>query len=139
MSRFDIILATVPMVADEPNLDWLGPILATTGSVIVALIGAASIIWRRRQDRQEELADKDAESQRAVQPKVTDGWEEVRKARAEATTYYNLYRFFESAFYTTRNALRAVVQWVRVDRPDHVFEKDVVDALALKPPDTPSE
>ena len=72
----------------------------------------------------------------AAQPKITDGWEEVRKARLEATNYYNLYRTFENLFYTVFTALRHLARMVRSAHPDHEFDKDIVDALAVVPPGT---
>ena len=122
--------------ATETQPDYLGPILATIGVVIVALIQGVSVVWRRRQDRRDAKEDKTEDAVLAVQPKVIDGWEEVRKARAEATTYYNLYRTFENLFYLVQGALRHLVRSVRDAHPDQEFAPDVVEALAAQPPDT---
>ena len=121
-----------PITNAPPNLDWLGPAILATGSVIVAIVGGVSLIWRRRQDRQ----DKTQEVETALQPKVTDGWEEVRQARAEATSYYNLYRLFENLFYVVWSALRHLARRDREIDKDRVFEQDIIDALAIVPPDT---
>lgn len=118
------------------NLDWLGPAVTAIGGVLIAAIGGVSLVWRRRQDRKDQVEDRKADAVIAVQPKVTDGWEEVRKARAEATTYYNLYRAFENLYYIVADALRKLARSVRDAHPEEVFDKDVVDALALKPPET---
>lgn len=118
------------------NLDWLGPTVTAIGGVLIAAVGGISLVWRRRQDRKDQVEDKKADAVIAIQPKVTDGWEEVRKARAEATTYYNLYRAFENLYYIVADALRKLARSVRDAHPEEVFDKDVVDALALKPPET---
>ena len=106
------------------------------GGVLVAAVGGVSLVWRRRQDRKDNLEDKVADAAIAAQPKITDGWEEVRKARLEATNYYNLYRTFENLFYTVFTALRHLARMVRSAHPDHEFDKDIVDALAVVPPGT---
>lgn len=118
------------------NLDWLGPTVTAIGGVLIAAVSGISLVWRRRQDRKDQVEDKKADAVIAIQPKVTDGWEEVRKARAEATTYYNLYRAFENLYYIVADALRKLARSVRDSHPEEVFDKDVVDALALKPPET---
>ena len=115
-----------------PNLEWLGPVAGTLGTIVVATIGAISIVWRRKQDRRDAQEDQLAGNQ----PKVTDGWEEVRTARLEASNYYNLYRTFENLFYTVFSALRHLAQKTRHDHPQEVFAPDVLDALAIVPPDT---
>jgi len=118
------------------NLDWLGPTVTAIGGVLIAAVSGISLVWRRRQDRKDQVEDKKADAVIAIQPNVTDGWEEVRKARAEATTYYNLYRAFENLYYIVADALRKLARSVRDSHPEEVFDKDVVDALALKPPET---
>ncbi len=120
------------MDVDPSNLEWLGPIVTAIGSVVVAAVAGAATVYRRRQDRQEHTED----AELSLQPKVTDGWEEVRQARQEATTYYNLYRVFENMYYTVAAALRHLARTIHAAHPDQKFDKDVVDALALKPPDT---
>ena len=117
------------------NLDWLGPAITSIGAFIVAAIGGISLVWRRRQDRQEEQADRITDAELASQPKVTDGWDEVRAARLEASNYYNLYRTFENLFYTVFSALRHVTRSVRDAHPEEELPKDVLDALAIVPPD----
>lgn len=126
--------APIPPGAD--NLSWLGPAVTAIGGVLVAMVGGASIVWRRRQDRKEVAIDRQADAEQAAQPKITDGWEEVRKARTEASQYYNLYRAFENLFYTAFGALRHLARTVRDAHPDQPLDKDVVDALAIVPPDT---
>lgn len=118
-----------------PGLDWLGPVVTAGGGIVVAMVGGASLVWRRSQDRKDHTQDKHFDAEIATQPKITDGWEEVRRARAEATTYYNLYRAFEHLYYTVASALRKLVRKVRDHHPQEQFDKDVVDALALKPPE----
>ena len=122
--------------ATPPDIGWLGPVATAGGGVIVAMIGGASIVWRRRQDRRDAVDDRHLDAEIAVQPRVTDGWEEVRKARAEATTYYNLYRAFEHLYYTCASALRKLARRVRDHHPEEEFDADIVAALALKPPET---
>jgi hypothetical protein len=125
------------MAADTPpDLNWLGPVVTAIGGVLVAAVGGASLIWRRSQDRKDAKEDKAVDAEIAVQPKVTDGWEEVRKARAEATTYYNLYRVFENLYYTVAAALRHLARRVRDSHPEQEFDKDVIEALAIEPPQT---
>jgi hypothetical protein len=121
---------------NEGDLTWLGVVVTAVGSLLVAVVGAISLVWRRRQDRKDQVEDKVTDAAIAVQPKVIDGWEEVRKARAEATRYYNLYRVFEELYYTVASAFRKLAKSVRDRHPDEEFDKDVVEALALKPPET---
>ena len=128
--NLEVIVPVQPL-----NLDWLGPTISAIGAFIVAVIGSISLIWRRRQDRQEALTDRVTDSELAAQPKVTDGWDEVRAARLEASNYYNLYRTFENLFYTVFSALRHVTRTVRDAHPDEELPKDVLDALAIVPPD----
>ena len=117
------------------NLEWLGPIVTAVGGVIVAIIGGIAMIWRRRQERQDEQEDRAEEATASTQPKVVDGWSEVRAARAEATKYYNLYRTFEDMYFTVISALRGLVRSVREAHPEQKFSKEVVDALAVKGPE----
>lgn len=128
---FPILSADTP-----PDLNWLSTIVTAAGGVIIAMVGGASLVWRRRQDRKDAIADKKTDAEIAVTPKVTDGWEEVRLARAEASQYYNLYRLFENLFYTAFSALRHLARRVHEAHPDQKFDKDIVDALAIVPPDT---
>jgi len=118
------------------DLNWLGPVVTSLGAIVVATIGGVSIAWRRKQDRNDALEDKQSDSAAASQPNITDGWEEVRQARMEATRYYNLYRGFEDAFYVVSTALRRLVRSTRTAHSEFVFEQDVLDALAVVPPDT---
>jgi hypothetical protein len=113
------------------NLDWLGPVVTTAGVVIVGAITGVSAIIRRRQDRQESLEDKIIDKE----PSEKDGWAEVREARAEATKYYKLYRAFEDMYYAVASALRHLARSVHDAHPEKALGKDVVDALAIKPPD----
>lgn len=123
----------VPYIpAAPPDLEWLGPVAGALGTVVVATIGAISIVWRRKQDRRDVQDDRLA----GDAPKVTDGWDEVRAARLEASNYYNLYRTFENLFYTVFSALRHLAQKTREAHPDEVFAPDVLDALKTVPPDT---
>ena len=126
----DVLVPVQPV-----NLDWLGPTITSIGAFIVALIGGISLAWRRRQDRQDSQSDRVTDAELASQPKVTDGWDEVRAARLEASNYYNLYRTFENLFYTVFSALRHVTRSVRDAHPTEEFAKDVLDALAIVPPD----
>lgn len=125
-----------PITNAPTGLEWLGPAVSVIGGVMVALIGGISLIWRRRQDRKEAIADKQADTESAIRPKVTDGWEEVRAARLETSMYYNLYRTFENLFYTVFSALRHLARVTRDTNPETVFEKDITDALAVVPPET---
>lgn len=118
--------------AFAPNLDWLGPVAGALGAIVVALIGGISIVWRRRQDKKDLAEDRISDSA----PKITDGWEEVRAARQEASRYYSLYRTFENLYYTAFSALRHLARKNRDTRPDEAFDQDVIDALATDPPDT---
>jgi hypothetical protein len=127
-----------PINANPPDLNWLGPSILATGSILVALIGIVSLILGKRQDRKNKAAEQQGEAAIAVQPKITDGWEEVRTARAEATEYYKLYRTFENLFYVVFGALRHLARLFRTKNPDEPFDQDIVDALAVIPPDTDS-
>ena len=120
----------------NPAFGWLGPLVSSIGAILVAGIGVASLLWRRRLDRKDLEQDRTIEAEIAGQPKVTDGWEEVRAARLEASTYYNLYRTFENLFYTVFSALRHLARSTRDEHPDQQFDQDVIDALAIIPPDT---
>lgn len=123
------------LVAAEPdNLGWLGPVVTTAGAIVVAALGTVGLVWRRRQDRHAEVEDAARAAEAAKEPTETDGWAEVRAARAEATKYYNLYVFFRNLFYDVQSALRHLVRKIRDAHPDMELDKDVVDALALKPP-----
>lgn len=122
--------------ATPPDMSWLGPTVSAIGGVLIAMVGGISLVWRRRQDRKDAAIDRTADAEIAAQPKVTDGWEEVRQARLEASTYYNLYRTFENLFYTAFSALRHLARTIRDAHPEQKFDKDVVDALAIVPPDT---
>jgi hypothetical protein len=119
-----------------PNLQYLGILVPAVGAFLIALTGLVSNVWRRRQDRKDALEDKNADANIAAQPKITDGWEEVRKARLEATLYYNLYRAFENIFYTVFGAFKHLVRDTRNAHPDHEFSKDILDALKVDIPDT---
>jgi len=130
------LLAPDDVVTNAPDMGWLGPVVTAIASVLVATIGGVSLAWRRRQDRRETLEDKAADAATAAQPKVTDGWEEVRRARQEASNYYNLYRAFENLYYIVLGALRHLARTVRLEHPDQKFDQDIVDALAAVPPDT---
>jgi len=140
MLRLLLVLATTPPDNSDgvggPDLSWLGPTVTAIGLVLVAIISGISTVWRRRQDRKDIVKDKSLDAAIAVQPKVTDGWEEVRLARAEASAYYNLYRNFENLFYTAFGALRHLARTYRDANPTAVLDKDVADALAIVPPDT---
>lgn len=114
-----------------PNLDWLGPTVTSVGAVIVATIGAVSILRRRRLDRQDKADDVALEKA----PSETDGWAEVRAARAEASRYYRLYRVFEDLYYIAHSALRHLVRNVHDAHPDQTLGDDVVKALAARPPE----
>lgn len=131
------ILPVAPS-ADTVDLSWLGPAVTAIGTVMVATVGGISLVWRRRQDRKDAMQDKTVDAEIAAQPKITDGWEEVRKARLEASNYYNLYRVFENLYYTTQSALRQLARMVRTAHPQQELDQDVVDALAIVPPDTTS-
>lgn len=115
--------------AQTDNLSWLGPVVLTTGSIIVALLGTIGLVWRRRQDADQHSAD-------LVAGKTFSEKEEadaLEQARGQATKYYNLYVFFRGLFYDVQQALRHLVRKLRDAHPDMELEKDVVDALALKP------
>ncbi|MEO5921706.1 MAG: hypothetical protein ABIQ01_11260 [Pseudolysinimonas sp.] len=117
-------------LATEPDsLAWLGPVVLTSGSIIVALLGTIGLIWRRRQDRHDAVADQKVSKQASE----SDEWDEVRVARAEATKYYNLYVFFRNLFYDVQAALKHLVRKLRDAHPDMELDQDAVDALALKP------
>jgi hypothetical protein len=121
-----------PINTNPPDLSWLGPTITAGGAVVVGLIALFSILWSNRQKHKDTMVEKATDQQ----PTITDGWDEVRKARAEATTYYNLYRTFEDLFYRVWGALRHLVRTTRDVHPDQKFDPDVVDALAIVPPDT---
>lgn len=121
-----------PINENPPDLSWLGPTIAAGGGVIVGLIALISVLWSNRQKHKEAMVEKTADSQ----PTITDGWEEVRRARDEASEYYKLYRIFENLFYTVMSALRHLARVFRASQPDAVLDKDIVDALAIVPPDT---
>ena len=127
---------TDPADSGGPDLSWLGPAVLATGSVLVALIGILSLIIKSRQDRKAAKSAAEDQAEIAVQPKVTDGWEEVRAARLEATKYYNLYRAFEDLYYVVSSALRHLARNVRDAHPEQVFDKDIAEALAVVPPET---
>ena len=135
------LIALVSMMAEfpasnAPDMAWLGPVVTVLGGVLVAAVGGVSLVWRRRQDHKDALEDKAVDAKIAIQPKITDGWEEVRAARLEASKYYNLYRTFENLFYTVFTALRHLARAVRTAHPDHQFDQDIVEALAVVPPGT---
>lgn len=119
-----------------PDLSWLGPTIAAAGGSLVGLIALISVLLGKRADRKNAAAAAVEQKDIAVTPKITDGWEEVRKARSEATQYYNLYRAFENLFYTAISALRHLVRSIRDAHPEQQFDQEVKDALAIVPPDT---
>lgn len=125
-----------PINSNPPDLSWLGPSITSAGVVIVGLFVLFSNLWQRRQNRKDAVVDRHEDASLSVQPKITDGWEEVRKARDEASQYYNLYRTFENLFYVSFGALRHLARTFRDKNPDETLDKDVVDALAIVPPDT---
>ena len=125
-----------PVTNAPDNLTWLGPAIAAAALILVAVIQAISAVWKRRVDKRDKTADNLANADIAIQPRITDGWEEVRAARAEATKYYNLYRAFENLYYIVIGALRHLVRSAKDAHPETVFEKDITDALAAVPPDT---
>lgn len=131
----DAILALLPAIrfaaGDPPNLDWLGPVVTAIGGVLVAAVGGISLVWRRRQDRRESVEDKELD--RA--PKEVDAYEEMRLARAEASRYYRLFRTFEDLFYSAHAALRFLARRVHDAHPEQELDKNVVEALALRPPE----
>lgn len=115
----------------EQNLSWLGPTLLFLGGVIVAAINGAAVVWRRRQDKKDVVANTVAGKQMSEVEEA----DEVRKARAEATRFYNYYVTFRSLFYQVQEALRHLVRRLGNAHPDMELGADVVDALALKGPD----
>jgi hypothetical protein len=125
------ILLEVVTPASEPDLDWLGPFATLVGGVLVALIGGISAVWRRKQDKK----DKRDEANEAAQPRVVDGWEEIREARTETTTYYKLMTIYRDMHHQTQAALRSLVRSIRKAHPDQEFEQDVIDALELRAPE----
>lgn len=125
-----------PITNAPEHLTWLGPTIAAGALILVAFIQAVSAVWKRRVDRRDKTADTLASADVAIQPKITDGWEEVRAARQEATKYYNLYRAFENIFFIAIAALRHLVRSTRDAHPNTVFDKDITDALTIVPPDT---
>lgn len=129
-------LADQPLTA--PNLEWLAPTISTIGAIIIAALGTISLVWQKRQARQEQVEDKRTDAEIAATPKVVDGWDEVRNARAEATKYYNLYRVFEDLYYTVSAALRHLARLFHEKQPAEKIPDDVVEALAVKPPKTDS-
>lgn len=128
------VFIAAPPLQGAPDMSWLGPVVTAASAVIVAAVSGVSLAWRRRQDHKDALEDKSVDAGIAAQPKITDGWEEVRKARLEATNYYNLYRVFENLFYTVFTALRRLARTVREEHPDQEFDQSIVDALAVVPP-----
>jgi lysophospholipase L1-like esterase len=112
-----------------PDLQWLGPAVTGAAAVVVAALGTIGLVWRRRQDRQAETEAQVA----GKQATEADEWSEVRLARQEATKYYNHYTTFRGLFYDVQQALRHLVRKLRDAHPDMNLDKDVVDALALKP------
>lgn len=129
MSALTGLMAVDP--PEYPNLEWLVPALGIGGSIVVALIGAASLIWRRRQDRKDTLDDKLTDKA----PDVTDGWAEVRQARAEASRYYRLFRVFEELYYSVASALRFLSRKWHERLPEEPLDPEVVKALELRPPE----
>jgi hypothetical protein len=125
-----------PSDAAAQNLDWLGPVVTAVGFVFVAIISGASGMWKSGQDRKSSKEDKAADLAGEHAPKVIDGWEEVRRARAEASSYYNLYRIFEEMYYTSMTALRKLSRRVREAHPEEEFDQSVIDALEAEPPET---
>ena len=129
--------APSPVTTNPPdNLAWLSPTISAGAVVLVGLFVLFSNLWQRRQNRKDQVADKSVDAAIAVQPKITDGWEEVRLARQEASDYYKLYRTFEGLYYTVMSALRHLARVFRAKDPDAKFDQDIVDALAIVPPDT---
>lgn len=133
---FDLYPLLTPAPVNAPDLSWLGPAIAAGGGAIVGIIGLVSVLLGRRQDRKNQHAASQDAAEIAVTPKITDGWEEVRQARQEASQYYLLYRTFENLFYTVFSALRHLVRSIRDAHPEQQFDQDVTDALAIVPPDT---
>lgn len=126
------INSIVAAAAAGGDLEWLGGAVTAIGGVLVAVIGGVALVWRRRQDRKDSVADTKAEKT----PTQKDGWAEVREARAEATRYYKLYRVFEDLYYAVASALRALARKVHEAHPEEPLDKHVTDAIAMKPPDT---
>jgi hypothetical protein len=116
-----------------PDLSWLSPAIGGAALVIVAAVNGVAALVRRRQDRQDALVDKSIEKQ----PTEKDEWSEVRAAREEASRYYNLMRWFESAYYTMHTALQHLARMIHDKHPDIELGKEVTDALALRPPEDP--
>lgn len=133
---FDLFLLTPTPTPVPTDLSWLGPVIAVAGASVVAVISLVSLLLGKRADRRNAKAAAVDQAEIAVTPKITDGWEEVRQARMEASQYYNLYRTFENLFYTVFSALRHLVRSIRDAHPEQQFDQDVTDALAIVPPDT---
>lgn len=127
-----IISVLAPTATDaSDSLAWLGPIATAAGGVLVAMVGGVAMVWRRRQDRRDQLSDKSIDKL----PTEKDVWQEVRSARAETSHYYALYRIFEDLFYTVGTGLRVLARTVHQAHPEQVFPQEVIDALAARPPD----
>lgn len=133
MSVFDLI--RIAAEAEPPQIDWLTPVVTIAGPVLVAIVAGVSTVYRRRQDRDDTVADREA----AKGLSEKDELSEIDRARAQVIRYYDLYMAVRIAFDFVQSALRHLVRIVRDNHPDHEFDQEVIDALAMKPPSVAPE
>lgn len=123
------------IAADAPATDYLTPIIMTTGTVLVAALGAVGMVYRRRQDRLDAVADREA----AKELSEKEEFDVLKQARDEATRYYTLYVTFRDLYFTVRDALKHMVRLIQREHPDMELPPDVTNALQVHPPEPPAK
>ncbi len=132
MNAFDLIRITAEADPQDP---YLTPIIGLLGTVIVAALTTLGVVYRRRQDAQDKRADLEASKGLTDKEEMT----EIDRARLQVLRYFDLYLAMKIAFETVQSALRHLVRSIRENHPEHEFDQEVVDALALKSPSAPAD
>jgi len=104
-------------------MDWVTPTISGVATVVVALIGLFSFVYRRRRETEESKA-----------PTMVDAYREIDEARQETSYYYRLMRLYEDLFYQVRGALRSLAKRVMDAHPDYDLGHEVIRALEARPP-----
>lgn len=124
---FDLIQMKAEADAQDP---YLTPVVGLLGTVIVAAITTLGVVYRRKQDRQDAVSDREAAKGLSEKDEIA----EIDRARAEVLRYYDLYIAARIMLENVQSALRHLVRLIRDERPDYNFSHEVVNALEAIPP-----
>lgn len=97
--------------------EWIAPSVAGILALITAAVVGFISIRNTRTGAVEQRA-----------PSATQAWGETDRARERMHA-------FEDLFYTVRSALKHLARNVKQDHPEYVLTQDVIEAMALEPPD----